>query len=61
MRPLLFIMNQEEGISRFADQAVYDQGRRGLSNMSYLVLVGAFLLISLLVRFVIAHDVRRTD
>ncbi len=28
---------------------------------SYLVLVGAFLMISLLVRFIIARDIRRHD
>ena len=28
---------------------------------SYLVLVGAFLMISLLVRFIIARDIRRSE
>jgi|GEM_PF-6208152 hypothetical protein len=31
------------------------------SSLSYLVLVGAFLIISLLVRFMIAHDVRKPE
>jgi hypothetical protein len=31
------------------------------SAVSYLVLVGCFLVISLLVRFIIAQDTRRTD
>lgn len=29
--------------------------------LSYLVLVGAFLIVSLLVRFIIAHDVRKSE
>ncbi len=32
-----------------------------MANLSYLVLVGAFIFISMLVRFVIAKDARETS